>query len=94
MPITPAFLPIFARLLKAAIFKKGENQVGAFCLLSNGKVFEYFNEREVKDFHGTGDIFSSPPPAPARFRPICRVYGTHFPTLRGRADIGTISTFR
>jgi pyridoxine kinase len=39
--------------------KKGENQVGAFCLLKSGKVFEYFNEREVKDFHGTGDIFSS-----------------------------------
>lgn len=35
------------------------DEVGAFCLLGGEEVFEYFTEREVKDFHGTGDLYSS-----------------------------------
>ena len=39
--------------------KKDNNLVGAFCLLNGEEVFEYYTEREPKDFHGTGDIYSS-----------------------------------
>ncbi len=39
--------------------KKSETQVGAFCLLNGTEVYEYYTEREPKDFHGTGDIYSS-----------------------------------
>lgn len=39
--------------------KKSETQVGVFCLLGGKEVYEYYTEREVKDFHGTGDIYSS-----------------------------------
>lgn len=39
--------------------RKTETQVGVFCLLDGKDVYEYYNEREVKDFHGTGDIYSS-----------------------------------
>ncbi len=39
--------------------RKSETQVGVFCLLDGNEVFEYYNEREPKDFHGTGDIYSS-----------------------------------
>lgn len=39
--------------------KKTESQVGVFCLLDGKEVYEYYTEREVKDFHGTGDIYSS-----------------------------------
>ena len=39
--------------------KKQETQVGVFCLLDGDEVYEYYTERELKDFHGTGDIFSS-----------------------------------
>lgn len=39
--------------------RKSETQVGAFCLLDGEKVYEYYTEREPKDFHGTGDIYSS-----------------------------------
>lgn len=39
--------------------KKTENQVGVFCLLGGKEIYEYYTEREVKDFHGTGDIYSS-----------------------------------
>ncbi len=39
--------------------RKNEHEIGAFCLLEGGRVYEYYNEREQKDFHGTGDIYSS-----------------------------------
>lgn len=39
--------------------KKSETQVGVFCLLDGKEVYEYYTEREPKDFHGTGDIYSS-----------------------------------
>ncbi len=39
--------------------RKTENQVGVFCLLDGKEIYEYYIEREVKDFHGTGDIYSS-----------------------------------
>ena len=39
--------------------KKSDTQVGAFCLLNGSEVYEYYTEREPKDFHGTGDIYSS-----------------------------------
>lgn len=39
--------------------KKTEHSVGAFCLIDGKEVFEYYTEREEKDFHGTGDIYSS-----------------------------------
>ncbi len=39
--------------------KKNEHQIGAFCLLNGDEIFEYYTEREAKDFHGTGDIYSS-----------------------------------
>jgi pyridoxine kinase len=39
--------------------KRNETQVGVFCLLDGNEVYEYYTEREIKDFHGTGDIFSS-----------------------------------
>lgn len=39
--------------------RKTETQVGVFCLLDGKEVYEYYTEREVKDFHGTGDIYSS-----------------------------------
>lgn len=38
---------------------KGENTVGVFCLLNGTEVYEYYTTREGKDFHGTGDIYSS-----------------------------------
>ena len=39
--------------------KKSETEVGVFCLLNGTEVYEYYTEREIKDFHGTGDIYSS-----------------------------------
>ena len=39
--------------------RKCEDEVGAFCLLENGEIYEYYNKRETTDFHGTGDIYSS-----------------------------------
>ncbi len=39
--------------------KKGDTQIGVFCLLNGDEVFEYYTEREPQDFHGTGDVFSS-----------------------------------
>ena len=39
--------------------KKSETQVGVFCLLNGKDVYEYYTAREPKDFHGTGDIYSS-----------------------------------
>lgn len=39
--------------------RKTDTQVGVFCLLDGKEVYEYYTEREVKDFHGTGDIYSS-----------------------------------
>ena len=39
--------------------KRDNENVGAFCLLNGNQVFEYYTKRETKDFHGTGDIFSS-----------------------------------
>lgn len=39
--------------------KKSETQVGVFCLLGGKEIYEYYTEREVEDFHGTGDIYSS-----------------------------------
>ncbi len=39
--------------------KKSDSQVGVFCLLNGTEVYEYYTEREPKDFHGTGDIYSS-----------------------------------
>ncbi len=39
--------------------RKSENKIGVFCLLDGKEVYEYYNEREAKDFHGTGDIYSS-----------------------------------
>ena len=39
--------------------KKSETQIGVFCLLDGKEVYEYYTERVVKDFHGTGDIYSS-----------------------------------
>lgn len=39
--------------------KKSENEVGVFCLMENGEIYEYYNGREKTDFHGTGDIYSS-----------------------------------
>lgn len=39
--------------------RKAETQVGVFCLLQDGEVFEYYTEREQNDFHGTGDVFAS-----------------------------------
>jgi pyridoxine kinase len=39
--------------------KKSDNLVGVFCLLDGTEVYEHYTERETKDFHGTGDIFSS-----------------------------------
>lgn len=38
---------------------KTPNTVGVFCLLDGKEVFEYYTEREPKDFHGTGDTYSS-----------------------------------
>ena len=39
--------------------KRSKTQVGVFCLLGGKEVYEYYTERVVKDFHGTGDIYSS-----------------------------------
>lgn len=39
--------------------RKSDTQIGVFCLLGGSEVYEYYTEREVKDFHGTGDIYSS-----------------------------------
>lgn len=39
--------------------RKSETQVGVFCLLGGSEVYEYYTEREPKDFHGTGDTYSS-----------------------------------
>ena len=39
--------------------KKSDTQVGVFCLLNGTEIYEYYTEREIKDFHGTGDIYSS-----------------------------------
>ncbi len=39
--------------------KKGASQVGVFCLLGGSEVYEYYTECVPKDFHGTGDIYSS-----------------------------------
>lgn len=39
--------------------RKSETEIGVFCLLGGSEVYEYYTEREVKDFHGTGDIYSS-----------------------------------
>lgn len=39
--------------------RKTETQVGVFCLLGGSEVYEYYTKREPKDFHGTGDIYSS-----------------------------------
>ncbi len=39
--------------------KKSETEVGVFCLLGGKEIYEYYTDREVKDFHGTGDIYSS-----------------------------------
>lgn len=39
--------------------KRSETQVGVFCLLGGKEIYEYYTEREVEDFHGTGDIYSS-----------------------------------
>ena len=39
--------------------KKSETEVGVFCLLGGTEIYEYYTDREVKDFHGTGDIYSS-----------------------------------
>ena len=38
--------------------RKG-NEVGVYCSYEDGSIYEYFAEREVQDFHGTGDIYSS-----------------------------------
>ena len=39
--------------------RKTDTLVGVFCLLNGDEVYEYYTEREIKDFHGTGDIYSS-----------------------------------
>ena len=39
--------------------RKSETEIGVFCLLDGKEVFEYYTKREEKDFHGTGDIYSS-----------------------------------
>ena len=39
--------------------RKSDTQVGVFCLIGGKEIYEYYTEREVKDFHGTGDIYSS-----------------------------------
>lgn len=39
--------------------KKSATHVGVFCLLNGTEIYEYYTEREIKDFHGTGDIYSS-----------------------------------
>ncbi len=39
--------------------KKTDSQIGVFCLLGGDEVYEYYTDREPKDFHGTGDIYSS-----------------------------------
>ncbi len=38
---------------------KSENQIGVFCLLGGKEIYEYYTEKEVQNFHGTGDIYSS-----------------------------------
>ena len=38
---------------------KSDSEVGVFCLLNGSEIFEYYTSREGKDFHGTGDIYSS-----------------------------------
>ncbi len=39
--------------------RKNDREIGAFCLINGETVYEYYNQREIKDFHGTGDIYSS-----------------------------------
>lgn len=39
--------------------RRSETQIGVFCLLGGTEIYEYYNEREHTDFHGTGDIYSS-----------------------------------